>query len=158
MRTNHEQRFAKSTGPFSEDFVGVERDDVAEREDERMDVFHVEVVCRDGVGDRVLREDLRLLGGVSKVPRFSTVAKMSSEEGKVSRGHELGVELDRVVTQLGDRDGFKTLRTLRQVRVALDPAVTKATESAEKAVSNRLRRYRTSLLTGSNPCARSSAS
>lgn len=88
-----------------------------------MDVFHVEVVRRDGVGDGVLREDLRLLGGVAAVPRFSTVGKMQGGRGKVSRGHEFGVELDRVVTQLGYRDGFETLRALRQVRVALDPAV-----------------------------------
>ena len=125
--TNHEQRLAKGAGPFSEDLVGVERDDVAEREDERVNVFHVEVVCRDGVRDGVLREDLRLLGGVAAVPRFSTVGKMSRRREKVSRGHELRVELDRIVTQLGDRDGFETLRALRQVRVALDPAVKAST-------------------------------
>lgn len=70
---HHEERLAKRPGSFSEDLVRVERDDVAEREDEGVNVFHVEVVGRDGVRDRVLGEDVRLLDGVA--------AKGASAEG-----------------------------------------------------------------------------
>jgi hypothetical protein len=47
--TYHEKSLAKCSGTFSENFVWVERNDVAEREDERMNVFHVEIVGCDGI-------------------------------------------------------------------------------------------------------------
>lgn len=48
---NHEKGLAERSGAFSKDFVGVEGDNVAEREDEWVDVFHVEIVGRNGVGN-----------------------------------------------------------------------------------------------------------
>jgi len=38
------------------------------------------------------------------------------------RSHELGVEFDGVVAQLGDGDGLETLRSLGEVGITLDPS------------------------------------
>ena len=46
---DHQQRLAQRSRAFAQHVVGVHRNDVAQREDERMHVFHVQVVGRDGV-------------------------------------------------------------------------------------------------------------
>lgn len=51
--TYHEQGFTKRPTALPQNIVGIERDDVAKREDERVDVFHVQVVRGDGVRDGV---------------------------------------------------------------------------------------------------------
>jgi hypothetical protein len=66
QRTNHKQRLAKRSCTLPENLVRVEGDDVAEGEDEGVDVSHVQVVGGDGVRDRVLGKDLGLLNGVSE--------------------------------------------------------------------------------------------
>jgi len=63
--THHQQRLTQRPRSLPEHLVRVEGNDVAEREDERMDVGHVEVVGRHSVRDRVLSENLRFLDGVA---------------------------------------------------------------------------------------------
>lgn len=72
-----------------------------------MDIFHVQVVRGNGVGDRIRCEDLRLFDGVSIVSIIRTQAD--------SRCHQLWVEVEGVVAQLGFSDGFQTLTSLGQV-------------------------------------------
>ena len=67
-----------------------------------MDVFHVEVVRRDGIGHRVLGQYLRLLDGIGC--------------------HELRIKLDRVVAEFRCCDSFQALTALRKVRVSLNPS------------------------------------
>lgn len=62
--THHEQCLTKRARSFSQHFIRTQWNDSAEREDERMDVFHVEVVRRNRVGNGVLRKDCGLLNGV----------------------------------------------------------------------------------------------
>lgn len=78
--THHEQGFAERSRSFTKDLVRVEGDDVAEGEDEGVDVFHVEVVGGDRIGNRVLCEDLRLFAGVS--------AEESRQSGEGREGKE----------------------------------------------------------------------
>lgn len=68
--THHEERLAERAGSLAEDFVRVERNDVAEREDEGVDVGHIEVIGRDGVRDGVLGEDLGLLDRIAERRRI----------------------------------------------------------------------------------------
>ena len=56
----HQQRFAESSTSFPQDFVRLEWNNVAKRKDERMDVFHVEVVRGNRIGNGVLSEYLWL--------------------------------------------------------------------------------------------------
>lgn len=83
-----------------------------------MDVFHVQVVRGDGIGHRVLRKDLRLL---DRVPALS-VPLAYLGRFRDARRHELRVELDGRISQLGRCDSLEALTALRQVRVALDPS------------------------------------
>jgi len=55
---NTEQCLAESTRSFAEDFVWLHGDDGAEGVGEGVDVLHVQVVRRHGVGDRVVGEFL----------------------------------------------------------------------------------------------------
>lgn len=48
--THHEQSFAERATAFAENLIWIERDDVAQRKYKRMNIFHVEIVCRDGIG------------------------------------------------------------------------------------------------------------
>ena len=63
--THHQQCLTKRSTSLSQDLVWTQRDDVAQREDERMYIFHVEIISRHGIGDRVLGKDLRLFHGIS---------------------------------------------------------------------------------------------
>jgi len=84
-----------------------------------MNVFHVQVVGRDGVGNGVLSQDLRLFYGI--------------------RCHELRIEIDRVVAQFGLRDRFQTLTTLGQVRISLYPSVIVSFPSRFPSISANLK-------------------
>lgn len=59
--THHQQCLAQSSTALSQHFVRVQGNDVAKTEDEGVDVFHVEVIRCDSVGDRILRKSLGLL-------------------------------------------------------------------------------------------------
>jgi hypothetical protein len=85
-----------------------------------VNVFHVEVVSRDGVGNRVLSEDLGLFSGVSAREGMSKEGEPGREDSL--RCHQFRVEFDGVVTEFGDCNGFQTLTALRKVRVTLDPS------------------------------------
>jgi hypothetical protein len=63
----HKKSLAESARPLTQNLVGVQGDNVAERKDEGVDVFHVEVVGGDSIGNGILREFLRLLLGVAAV-------------------------------------------------------------------------------------------
>jgi hypothetical protein len=63
---HHKQCFAKSPASLSEHFIRVEGNNVTKGENEGVDIFHVQVVGRDGVGDGVLSEDLRLFNGITR--------------------------------------------------------------------------------------------
>lgn len=83
--THHEKGLAQRARALAQDLVRVERDDVAQREDERVHVFHVEVVGGDGVRNRVLGERLRLLGGVAaRIERVS--ARLGAKQQKGAYG------------------------------------------------------------------------
>jgi hypothetical protein len=56
-RTCHQQGFTKRSTALPQNFIGIERNDIAEREYEGMHVFHVEVVRGDRIGHGVLGED-----------------------------------------------------------------------------------------------------
>jgi hypothetical protein len=120
LHAYHEQSLAKCAGPFAKDLVRVEGDDVTEREDEGVDVFHVEVVSRNGVGDGVLRQLLWSLNGVAVLEISAGPSRRDRDH--YARCHQLGIELDRVVAEFCDGDSLEALAPLRQVRVALDPA------------------------------------
>ena len=62
--TYHQERLAECAGAFPQDFIGTKWDDVAQREDEWVDVFHVEVIGSNGIGDGVLCKHLWLLDSV----------------------------------------------------------------------------------------------
>jgi hypothetical protein len=113
LRTHHQQCLTQSSTTLSEHFVGVEWNDIAERKDERVDVFHVQIVCGDSVRDGVLCETLRLLDRVSD----RQICQSAN-----SRCHELWVKVDRVVAQFCFGDRFEALTTLRQIRISLDPS------------------------------------
>lgn len=55
--TCHQQGFTERSTALPQNLIGIERNDVAEREYEGMHVFHVEVVCSYRVGHGVLGED-----------------------------------------------------------------------------------------------------
>ena len=57
--THHKQRLAQCPTSFPQHFVRVERDDVAQREDKRVHIFHVEVICRNRIGHGILSQNLR---------------------------------------------------------------------------------------------------
>ena len=59
-QAHHEELLAERAGALAEDVVGRHGDDGGEREDEGVDVRHVEVVGRDGVRDGVRGHGLRL--------------------------------------------------------------------------------------------------
>lgn len=77
-KTDHEQRLAERSRSLPEHLVGVEGDDVAEGEDEGVDVFHIEVVGGDGVRNGVLGEDLRLFDGVAVRRRWKRASEKSA--------------------------------------------------------------------------------
>ena len=66
-----------------------------------MDVLHVQIIGRNGIGDGVRREHLRV---------------RSAE-----RHHVFRIQLHRVVSQLVPRHRFQALTALRQVAVSLHP-------------------------------------
>jgi hypothetical protein len=47
--TNHQESLAQRSTALSEDFVGTKWDDVTQRKDKRVDIFHVQIVRRNGV-------------------------------------------------------------------------------------------------------------
>ena len=98
---HHEEHFAERSRALSEGVIGAQGQDRAQREDEGMDVFHVEVVGCDGIGNRVLGQGL---GPLARVGR-----------------HEFRVELVGVVSELRDRDGLETTAALGQVAVTVHP-------------------------------------
>ena len=57
---NHKQSFTKSAAALPQNLVWAERNDVTEGENERVDVFHVKVVCCDCIGYGVLGKSLGL--------------------------------------------------------------------------------------------------
>jgi hypothetical protein len=72
-----------------------------------MDVFHIQVVCRDGIRDGVRSESLRLFDGIPDCQKQAF--------GMYSRCHELRIKFNRVIAKFRSRDRFKTLTALRQV-------------------------------------------
>mmetsp|Transcript_5173 Transcript_5173/g.15419 ORF Transcript_5173/g.15419 Transcript_5173/m.15419 type:complete len:397 (-) Transcript_5173:1153-2343(-) len=97
----HQQGLAQRAGAFAEDIVGSVWDDRAQCEDEIVDVFHVQVIRRDRVRDRVCRQLLRSL---------------------LRKGcHVLGVELDRVILELISGHRFQATSATRQIGVPLNP-------------------------------------
>ena len=51
MKAYHEQRLAQRATTLPQDLIRAQGDDVTQREDERMHVFHVEVIRCNGIGD-----------------------------------------------------------------------------------------------------------
>lgn len=72
------------TGALPQHIVRVHGNDVAQRKNERVDVFHVQVVGSHRIGDRVVGQLLGLLHSVAD--------------------HVFGVDLERVVAELRFRD------------------------------------------------------
>ena len=71
-----------------------------------MDIFHVEIICRHGIGDGVRGQCLWLLDGISFVSKASGPVEVDL------RSHQLGVELNRMVSKFGCRDRLQTLTSL----------------------------------------------
>jgi len=69
--TYHQQRFAQRSTPFSQDFVRIEGNNITQRKDEGVHIFHIEVVGRNGIGDGVLSQDLRLFNGIPACQLYS---------------------------------------------------------------------------------------
>ena len=57
----HQECFTKRSAALSQDFIRVQGDNVAQREDERVDVFYVQVVSAHGVRHGVGRQFLRVV-------------------------------------------------------------------------------------------------
>jgi hypothetical protein len=80
-----------------------------------MDVFHVKVVSRHGIGHGVRSELLWLLERVTRLSAFLHIAKDL-------RSHEFWIQLYWIITKLGFCHGFEALTTLREIRVTLHPS------------------------------------
>jgi len=116
-RADHQQRLAEGAGALAQHVVGVERDDVAQREDERVDVLHVQVERGHRIGHRVRRQPLRIFlgqavgdmiqqrGAVASVSRPCRVGLDGAGHVAAPR-HIFGIQLHGVVAQLGRGDGL----------------------------------------------------
>ena len=75
-----------------------------------MNIFHVQIIRRNSIRDGVLRESLWLLHGI---PVRSSILALSVIHGEgTSRCHELGVELNWVITEFRYGDRLQTLTSL----------------------------------------------
>ena len=54
LTTHHEQCFTKSSASLSQNFVRIERNNTTKGEDERMYIFHVEIIRGHGIRNGVL--------------------------------------------------------------------------------------------------------
>ena len=82
--TYHQKSLTQGTGTLSQNLVSFQWNNVAQGENERVDIFHVEVICSHGIGDGVLRESLRLFHRVTEDCVKSVVGNV---EGLYSRRH-----------------------------------------------------------------------
>ena len=75
-----------------------------------MNVFHVQIIRRNSIRDGVLGENMWLLHGI---PVKSPILAMRVMHGKrTSRCHELGVELNWVITEFRYGDRLQALTSL----------------------------------------------
>ena len=79
-----------------------------------MNVLHVDVVCRNGVGNGVVGEGLWIAAG--------------------QRSHLLGIELEGVVAELDGGDALEALAACWEVAVSLDPAIAVHVDSIGRPV------------------------
>jgi hypothetical protein len=85
-----------------------------------MYVFHVEIVSRDGVGDGVLGQYMRTFDSVADKARVQQQTVRISMF--YSRCHQFRIQLCGVVPQLGLRNSFQILTSLREVRITFHPS------------------------------------
>lgn len=84
-KPHHEQRLAESPRALPQYLIGIQGNDVAKRENEGMDVFHIQVISRHRIGDGVLGEDLRLFDCIPSP--FSLLSSVSwGTYGVISSG------------------------------------------------------------------------
>lgn len=84
-----------------------------------MNVFHVEVVCCDGIRDGVLGQDGRLFDRITA----ETLLDHTTSKKLNLRRHQLRIQFYRIIAQFGCCDGLQTLTTLWQIRISLHPTV-----------------------------------
>jgi hypothetical protein len=58
--TYHKKCFTQRATPFPQDVIRIQGNDVAQRKDERVDVFHVEIIRGNSIRNGILRQNLRL--------------------------------------------------------------------------------------------------
>lgn len=64
IRSHHEKHFAQGTRAFPHCILCVEGHNCGKSKNEGVDIFHVEIICCDSIGDGVFCQSLRLFGSI----------------------------------------------------------------------------------------------